>query len=75
VCGQCLAAFNGPGITDGARRVAVVPTTHQIVLPSHDAASIDIDVNRLVPGQKRRNYSNKAIITSTKYLITGNKLR
>jgi len=62
VCGQCLAAFNGLGITDGAGRVAVVPTTHQIVLPSHATAAVDIDVSKLVPGQKRKNYSSKAHI-------------
>ena len=57
-------ALNDPGIKDEVGRVAVVPTTHQIVLPSRATAAVDIDASKSVPGQKRKNYLNKAIATS-----------
>jgi hypothetical protein len=43
--------------------VAVVPTTHQTVLPSRATAGVDIDASKLVTGLKRKNYSSKATYT------------
>ena len=45
--GRCLAIFNEPGITEGVGKVPAV-------------VLINIDVRKLSPGQKRRNYSNMA---------------
>ena len=47
---MCLVVSNGLGITEEAERVPAVVVT-------------DIDASKLVPGQKRRNYSCKAIAT------------
>ena len=60
---MCLAAFNGPGITEGVGKLEVVPTTHQTVLPSRATAAAGTSASKLVPGLKRRNYSNKATAT------------
>ena len=61
---MCLAAFNGPGITDGVGRVpAVVPTTHQAALNGLAKVASDIGASKLVLGLKRRNYSSKATPT------------
>lgn len=45
-----LAAFNDLGNTGGVGRLT-------------KAAAVDIAASKLVPGQKRRNYSCKAIAT------------
>ena len=47
---MCLAAFNGPGITDGVGKLT-------------KAAAVDIGASKLVPGLKRRDYSSKATPT------------
>ena len=48
---MCLAAFNGPGITEGVGKLT-------------KAAALDIGASKLVLGLKRRNYSSKATPTS-----------
>ena len=46
VYGMCLVVSNGPGITDEVRRVAVVPTINQRVLPSRATAAVDIGASK-----------------------------
>jgi len=54
---MCLAAFNGPGITEGVGRLA-------------KAAAVDIGASKLVPGLKRRDYSSKATPTLSTSMAT-----
>jgi len=63
VYGQCLVAYNDPGITGGAGKVPTLALIHLVLLILARTAA-GIGVSKLVPGQKRRNYSNKATATS-----------
>jgi len=62
VCGQCLAASNDLGITGGPGKVPTLALMDlvRLILARTKAG---IGVSKLVPGQKRRNYSNKATAT------------
>jgi hypothetical protein len=63
VYGLCLAVFNDPGITEGAGKVPTLALMNLalLILARTEAG---IGVSKLVLGQKRRNYSNKATATS-----------
>ena len=61
--GQCLAASNDLGTTGGAERLQMLALMHMVLLILAKTAA-GIGVSKLVPGQKRRNYSNKVTATS-----------
>ena len=56
--------FSDPGTTEGAGKLGVVLTIHQVVLQGLVKVAVGIGVSKLVPGQKRKNYSNKTTATS-----------
>jgi len=63
VYGQCLAVSNDPGITGGTGKVPNLELMHLVLLILGRTA-VGIGVSKLVPGQKRRNYINKATAIS-----------
>jgi hypothetical protein len=59
--GQCLAASNDPGTRGKVGKLAVALIHLVLLILARPAA--DLGVSKVVPGQKRRNYLNKATAT------------